>query len=341
MSNNKNIVAFGEIMLRLTPPDYTTISQARNFIANYGGGEANVLVSLSHLGHNTEFLTKLPDNQLGDSAIQHLQSHGVQTNHIIRGSSNIGMYFVETGFGGRPSKVLYNRKHSAITRIQENELNFDEVFKNASWFHLSGITLALGENVRTFAFKCLEHCKKNNIMVSFDFNYRSKLWSIDEARPHFKKVIPFVDVLFANHFDLNTILEIPLDNNNVDVITKKIELSKKLIESSKVQYVFGTDRIVHTATDNSLSSYCICKNGEYKNEGPIRFSIYDRIGGGDAFASGVIHGLIKNFNNPEHALKFGLATSILAHTLYGDVSTLSENEVEEFIVSNGNASIQR
>lgn len=341
MSNNKNIVAFGEIMLRLTPPDYTTISQARNFIANYGGGEANVLVSLSHLGHKTEFLTKLPDNQLGDSAIQHLQSHGVQTNHIIRGSSNIGMYFVETGFGGRPSKVLYNRKHSAITRIQEEELDFDEVFKNASWFHLSGITLALGENVRKFAFKCLEHCKKNNIMVSFDFNYRSKLWGIEEARPHFKKVIPYVDVLFANHFDLNTILEIPLDNNDVDVITKKIELSKKLIASSKIQYVFGTDRIVHTAADNSLSSYCICKNGEYKNEGPIRFSIYDRIGGGDAFASGVIHGLIKNFNNPEYALKFGLATSILAHTLYGDVSTLTESEVEEFIASNGNAAIQR
>ena len=122
MKNQKKIVAFGEIMLRLTPPDYTTISQARNFVANYGGGEANVLVSLSHLGHETEFLTKLPDNQLGDSAIKHLKSHGVDTSHVVRGASNIGMYFVETGFGGRPSKVLYNRKHSAITRINESEI---------------------------------------------------------------------------------------------------------------------------------------------------------------------------------------------------------------------------
>ncbi len=335
------IVAFGEIMLRLTPPDYTTISQARNFVANYGGGEANVLVSLSHLGHETEFLTKLPDNQLGDSAIKHLKGHGVETSHVVRGASNIGMYFVETGFGGRPSKVLYNRKHSAITRINENEIDFDEVFKSAKWFHLSGITLALGENVRAVAFKCLEYCQKYNVSVSFDFNYRSKLWTIEEARPYFKKVIPYVDVLFANHFDLNTILEIPLNSNNCDEKTKKIELSKKLIANSKVKYVFGTDRIVHTATDNSLSSYCICASGEYKSIAPIRFSIYDRIGGGDAFASGVIHGLLTNFENPEYALRFGLSTSILAHTLYGDVSTLSVGEIEEFMKTNGNAAIQR
>ncbi|MBR7172232.1 MAG: sugar kinase [Clostridia bacterium] len=341
MKKQEKIVAFGEIMLRLTPPDYTTISQARNFVANYGGGEANVLVSLSHLGHQTEFLTKLPDNQLGDSAIKHLMGHGVETKHVVRGSSNIGMYFVETGFGGRPSKVLYNRKHSAITRIEEAEVDFDEIFKDATWFHLSGITLALGENVRKVAFKCLEYCEKYGVTVSFDFNYRSKLWTIDEARPHFKKVIPFVDVLFANHFDLNTILEIPLDSEDVDTKTKKIELSKKLIAGSKVKYVFGTERVVHTASENSLSSYCVCKNGEYKSEEPIRFAIYDRIGGGDAFASGVVHGLIKNFDEPEYALKFGLATSILAHTLYGDVSTLSEKEVQEFIDTSGNAAIQR
>lgn len=341
MNKQEKIVAFGEIMLRLTPPDYTTIAQARNFIANYGGGEANVLVSLAHLGHNTEFLTKLPNNQLGDSAIKHLKGHGVSTEHVVRGSTNIGMYFVETGFGGRPSKVLYNRKHSAITRIQNEEIDFDAIFKDATWFHLSGITLALGEKVRTVAYKCLEYCKKYKVMVSFDFNYRSKLWTIEEARPHFKKVIPYVDVLFANHFDLNTILEIPLDDENIDIVQKKIELSKKLISMSKVKYVFGTDRIVHTATDNSLSSYCISSDGKYHSEDAIRFLIYDRIGGGDAFASGVIHGLIKDFDNLQYALKFGLATSILEHTLYGDVSTLSEAEVEEFIKTNGNASIQR
>lgn len=337
----EKIVAFGEIMLRLTPPDYTTISQARNFVANYGGGEANVLVSLSHLGHETEFLTKLPQNQLGDSAIKHLKSHGVNVEHIVRGSSNIGMYFIETGFGGRPSKVIYNRKHSAVTRISDKEVNFDEIFKDATWFHLSGISLALGHNVRTFAYKCLQYCKKYNVTVSFDFNYRSKLWTIEEAKPHFKKVIPFVDVLFANHFDIHDILDVELDIETNDLIEKKISLSRKLINQTKVKYIFGTDRIVHTATDNSLSSYCIDSNGNYQSVGPIRLSIYDRIGGGDAFASGVIHGLIKDFSNPRYALKFGLATSILKHTLYGDVSTLSSAEVEEFIATNGNAAVQR
>lgn len=338
----KKILAFGEIMLRLTPPDYTTISQAINFLANYGGCEANVLVSLSHLGHETEFLTKLPDNQLGDSAMRHLKSHGVSTDHVVRGSSNIGMYFVETGFGGRPSKVIYNRKHSSVTRILTKEIDFDDLFKNVKWFHLSGITLALGDKVRKVAYKCLEYCQKNNITVSFDFNFRSKLWEgVEEARPHFKKVIPYVNVLFANQFDIGEILEIKPDQEKTDLTEKRIELAKKLISQSNVEYVFGTDRVVHTATDNSLSSYCICRDGTYKHEGPIRFSIYDRIGGGDAFASGVIHGLLKDFNKPEYALKFGLATSVLEHTLYGDVSTLSEREVEEFIATNGNASIQR
>jgi len=344
MKSKDKIVAYGEIMLRLTPPEYTTISQARNFVAGHGGGEANVLASLSHLGHKTCFISKLPNNQLGDSAIKHLNGHGVNTDYIVKGpvASNIGMYFVETGFGGRPSKVIYNRKHSSITTIKCEELDFDEIFVDATWFHLSGITLALGDNVREVAFKCLEYCKKYNVPVSFDFNYRSKLWnSIEEAKPFFKQIVPFVDVLFANQFDIEQILEIKLDESIEDPVEKRNELARKLISQTDIEYIFGTNRIVHTATDNSLSSYCICKNRDYKSEGPIRFPIYDRLGGGDAFASGVIHGLIKDYKNPKYALKFGLATSILAHTLYGDVSTLSVADVEEFIKTSGNATIQR
>ncbi|MBQ4558124.1 MAG: sugar kinase [Clostridia bacterium] len=344
MKSKDKIVAYGEIMLRLTPPEYTTISQARNFVAGHGGGEANVLASLSHLGHKTCFISKLPNNQLGDSAIKHLNGHGVNTDYIVKGpiTSNIGMYFVETGFGGRPSKVIYNRKHSSITTIECGELDFDEIFFDATWFHLSGITLALGDNVREVAFKCLEYCKKYNVPVSFDFNYRSKLWnSIEEAKPFFKQIVPFVDVLFANQFDIEQILEIKLDESIEDPVEKRNELARKLISQTDIEYIFGTNRTVHTATDNSLSSYCICKNRDYKSEGPIRFPIYDRLGGGDAFASGVIHGLIKDYKNPKYALKFGLATSILAHTLYGDVSTLSVADVEEFIKTSGNAAIQR
>lgn len=341
MDKKEKIVAFGEIMLRLTPPDYTTISQARNYVANYGGGEANVLVSLSHLGHNTSFLTKLPENQLGDAAVKHLKGHGVDTSYIARGSSNIGMYFVETGFGGRPSKVVYNRKHSSVTRITEADLDYDAIFKDATWFHLSGITLALGEKVRDVAYRCLEACKKYGVTVSFDFNYRSKLWTIEESKPHFKRVIPYVDILFGNYFDIHTILDYSLDVVPEDNIQKKIEISKLLMANTKIKYVFSTERIVHTASDNELTSYCVCKDGSIKTDGPIRFSVYDRIGGGDAFASGVIHGLLKDFDNPQFALQFGLATSILKHTLFGDVSTLGVQEVEDFIKTRGNAAVQR
>ncbi len=335
------VVAFGEIMLRLTPPDYTTIIEAKNFIANYGGAEANVLVSLSHLGHGTYFISRVPENQLGDSAVMHLKRHGVNTDYMLRGSSNIGMYFVETGFGGRPSKVLYNRAHSAITRIAEDELDYDAIFQDAQWFHMSGITLALHERTRAVAYKCLEACKKYGVKVSFDFNYRSKLWTIEEAKPHFQKVIQYVDVLFANYFDINTMLEVESDPQLETMEEKRLDVAKKLMHRTNVNYVFGTDRTVHTATDNSLSSYCIRKDGTTYKEGPLRFSIYDRIGGGDAFSSGIIHGLLKDYNHPKFALKFGLATSVLKHTLYGDASVLSEEEVLEFINSNGNAAVQR
>ena len=342
----EKIVTFGEIMLRLSTSDYYTINQAHSFVVNYGGCEANVAVALSHMGHNTYFLSKLPPNQLGDGAITHLKSHGVNTDYVVRGSSTIGIYFLETGFGGRPSKVIYNRKHSAITRIMEDEFNWQEIFEGATWFHLSGITLALGEKVRKVALRACQEAVKYHVPISFDFNYRSKLWTIDEAKPVFKKFIPYFDVVFASFFDANTILDIPLDEGleNATLSEKRRNVFPKMIKKYKLSYIFGTDRIVYSATENSLAGYYFRLNGtelSWELTEPIRFNIYDRIGGGDAFDSGVIHGLIKDFKNPTYALKFGLATSILKHTLYGDVSTLSKEEIEEFIETNGNAAVQR
>ncbi len=338
MDKKEKIIAFGEVMLRLTPPDYTTISQANNFIANYGGCEANVLVSLAHFKHHTYFISRIPDNQLGDSVLEHLRGHGVNMDYVVRGSSNLGMYFVETGFGGRPSRVIYNRKHSAITRINSKEINYDDIFKDATWFHLSGISLALGAKVREVIFLCLEACKKYGVRVSFDFNYRSKLWSKEEAAPYFKKVIPYVDVLFGNDFDLHDILGLKGKSNNNE--NSSIALAKELFKISKVNYVIGTRRVTYTSNDNSLSSYCISRDGKLIEEKPIRFNIYERIGGGDALASGVIHGLLKNYNDPDYAIKFGLATSVLKHTLYGDVCTLSIKEVEDFM-NNKEAKVDR
>ncbi len=333
-------------MLRLSTPDYSTIDQTHSFVVNYGGGEANVAVALSHMGHKTYFMSKLPPNQLGDGAITHLKANGVNTDYVVRGSSTIGIYFLETGFGGRPSKVIYNRKHSAITRIQEDEFNWDEIFGNATWFHLSGITLALGERVRKVALRAVKEARKHNVLVSFDFNYRSKLWTVEEAKPVFKQFMNYVDVVFASFYDANTILEIPLDDDftGTTLSEKRRNVFPKMIKKYNLKYIFGTDRVVYSATENSLAGYyfkLIDNELSWELTEPIRFNIYDRIGGGDAFASGVIHGLLKNFNDPAYAVRYGLNTSVLKHTIYGDASTFSCEDIENFMAANGSAEVVR
>ena len=333
-------------MLRLSTPDYNTINQTRSFDVNYGGGEANVAVALSHMGHNAYFMSKLPPNQLGDGAISHLKSNGVKTDYIVRGSTTLGIYFLETGFGGRPSKVIYNRKHSAITRVQESEFNWKEIFEGATWFHLSGITLALGHRVRNVALRAVKEAKKYNVKVSFDFNYRSKLWTIEEARPAYKEIMQYIDVVFGSFYDANTILEIPLDEGleNATLPEKRRNVFPKMIEKYNLSYIFGTDRVVYSATENSLAGYYYhIKDGNLITElsQPIRFNIHDRIGGGDAFAGGVIHGLILNFDNPKYAVLYGLNTSVLKHTISGDASIFSCEDIEAFMAANGSAEVVR
>lgn len=342
MAKKEKIITFGEIMLRLSTPDHQTINQTHSYLANYGGGEANVAVALSHMGHKTYFMSKLPPNQLGDGAIAHLMEHGVNTDYIVRGSTILGIYFLETGFGGRPSKVIYNRKHSAITRIDLSEFDFDEVFCDATWFHVSGISLALNERVAKFAVEAAKYCHEHGVKVSFDFNYRAKLWTIEEARPWYKKMMPYVDVVFASFYDCNTILEIPLDDGLEDksMHEKRLNVFPKMIEKYCLSYVFGTDRVVYSSTDNSLAGYYYSKD-TFELTNPIRFMIYDRIGGGDAFASGVIHGLLKDYNDPHYAVLYGLNTSVLKHTIYGDACVLSCEDIEQFMASNGTAEVQR
>ncbi len=342
----EKIITFGEIMLRLSTPDYNTINQTHSFLVNYGGGEANVAVALAHMGHNTYFMSKLPPNQLGDGAISHLKSNGVNTDYIVRGSTTLGIYFLETGFGGRPSKVIYNRKHSAITRVEEKEFKWAKIFKGASWFHISGITLALGERVRKVAIRAAKEAKKYGVKVSFDFNYRTKLWTIDEARPCYKEFMNYVDIVFASFYDANTILEIPLDEGLEDATLseKRRNVFPKMIKKYGLNYIFGTDRVVFSASENSLAGYYFKLKDEdlsWQLTNPIRFNIYDRIGGGDAFASGVIHGLLKNFDDPEYAVAYGLNTSVLKHTIYGDASVMSCEEIESFMKANGSAEVVR
>ncbi len=333
MSKKNRIITFGEIMLRLTPPEYNTIEGARSFLANYGGGEANVAVSLSKFGHNAYFLSRLPKNQLGDGAIKHLRGYGVNTDYVDRGGTNIGIYFLEPGFGGRPSKVLYNRKYSAITSVYSEKFDYDEIFSKAKWFHFSGITLALGENVRSVLFDALEAAKKHNVYVSFDCNFRSKLWeNTEEAAPYFQKVAPYVDLFFASPFDAEKLFGIKR-NQELPESEQEEQLLQDLLKTYNGDKVFGTKREIFSATDNALSAYCYQANKAYY-AAPIRFNIYDRIGGGDAFAAGVIHGLLKtNMKDLFYALNFGLSASVLKHTIWGDALNLEEEDILNFMNS--------
>ena len=338
------IVTFGEIMLRLSTPDYSTIDQAHSFLVNYGGGEANVAIALAHMGHKAYFMSKLPPNQLGDSAVSHLLANGVNTEFVARGATTIGIYFLETGFGGRPSKVIYNRKHSAITRVKINDFKWKKIFHGASWFHISGITLALGENVRRVAIRAAQEAKKAGAKVSFDFNYRSTLWTVEQAKPVYQEFMQYADIVFCNDWDAETLLEIHADDGiDGDKFKKRGNILSKMISKYGLEYVFATDRVVYSATENSLSGYYFAlKDGKtiYEVTEPIKFNIYDRIGGGDAFASGVLHGLIVK-GDPSYAVRYGLNTSVLKHTIYGDAFTLSCADIESFMNKNGSAEVKR
>lgn len=339
--NSDKIITFGEIMLRLTPPDYNTIEGARSFIANYGGGEANVSVSLARFGHRSYFVTRLPNNQLGDGAIKHLRSYNVDTSYIDRGGTNMGIYFLETGFAGRPSKVLYNRKYAAITSIHSDKFNFDEIFKDAKWFHFSGITLALGQKVRDVLFDMLKAAKKYNVYVSFDANFRKTLWTLDEASSIYQKVWPYINLFFANPFDSEFLFGNKRDLD-LSIEQQDIKLLNDLVNKYNGDKLFATKRVIHSSTDNELQAYYLHKNKLIKTQS-VRFNIYDRIGGGDAFAAGVIHGLIKTkHKDPKFAVNFGLSAAILKHTLWGDIFTLIEEDVLNYMNTNftGNSVIR-
>jgi len=243
----------------------------------------------------------------------------------------MGIYFLESGFGGRPGRVIYNRKHSAFTRFVPEELDFDEIFKDATWFHISGITLALGDRPLSVALECLKYCKKYGVKVSFDFNYRAKLWTVEEARKVYPKVMDYVNVVFASPFDFKQILQIGQDLDDDDLMRLAI----------KTYYIFGKTRKIFSSTENAMRAYVYCADGSYKTTDEFSFQIFDRIGAGDAFASGVIHGLISKPGDAKYAANFGIVNSILKQTIFGDVSTFSEEEILDYMETQGKVEVKR
>ncbi len=311
----EKIVGFGEIMLRLTPKEHGRITEATNYNACYGGSESNVMVALSSFGNDTEFVTVLPDNELGIAVLRHLHRYNVGTSNIINRGSVLGTYFVEEGFGLLPSKVIYNRSSSEIAASDENTfLNYDRIFRDCKLFHISGISFALSKGCQKLCFKLLNEAKKRGIPISFDFNYRGKLWSKEDASRVYKEILPYVDVLFCSDADFDDFLGIDVDD---------------FYKYYNCKYLIRRNRQVISATEHKVSVNVSYKQEEQviKLDSPVySFPVLDRVGTGDAFCAGVLHGLLNDMSIKE-AVDFGISCFVLKHGIRGDILTLNKKQI--------------
>lgn len=316
-------MAFGEIMLRLSAPDGGRLAEAKSFDVCYGGTEANVLACLSNIGHETKYLSKLPDTEIGQAVLNYLKSFKIDTSDVLFGGEMLGTYFVENGSGSRGSNVIYNRRYSEITKLDENSFDFDKIFKDVILFHISGISFALSESSRRLAFRLLEEAKSRGVKISFDFNYRAKLWSVDEAREVFLEIIPKVDIVLASSLDLSVFLQTD---------------EKGYFEKYNSEYLVLRNRTVISNDKHSVNVTAYCKRGgkisSYATD-EITFDVSEKIGGGDAFDGGMLHGILTNPDDLKAAVNFGVAAFMLKHRVKGDVFTLSGGDIVEFQKKSG------
>ena len=339
----KKTVTFGEIMLRLAPEGYTRFVQAESYGATYGGGEANVAVSLANFGLDSSFVTKLPVHEIGQAGVNALRRYGVDTSHITRGGKRVGIYFLEKGASQRPSKVIYDREGSAIAKAQKEDFDWDQIFEGADWFHFTGITPALGDEVAEI---CLEACKKakeKGITVSCDLNYRNKLWSKEKAGKVMGELCSYVDVCIANEEDAGDVFGIKA--SDTDVTTGKVnregykEVAKELAERFGFQKVAITLRESLSANDNNWAAM-LYTEGEYYFSKKYTMHIVDRVGGGDSFGAGLIYGCL-NEMSAQATIEFAVAASCLKHSIEGDFNQVSVEEVKKLAGGDGSGRVQR
>ena len=326
--NNKKVLGFGEIMLRLSAPNNQKIIQANSFDAVYGGGEANVVASLATFGHNTKFVTKLPNNALGDKVIRDLKSYNVDTSDILQGDGRLGIYFLEIGHGLRSNEVIYDRKYSAISMMNKSEFNLENILKDVKMVHLSGITPALSKELFDLTIDIAKYCKKNNIEVSFDSNYRANLWSLEEAKLFLEEILNYVDIAFLGSLDMTNILK--YEDFNLEFEDNLKRLYEKLFEKyPNIKYASCTKRSVHSINNNSLKGYLYDgKNLYVSNE--YKFDILDRVGGGDAFTAGILHGILDNLSKKE-IVEFGTCAGAIKHSIRGDINIVDKESIINLI----------
>lgn len=339
----KKIVTFGELMLRLAPEGYYRFIQADTYGATYGGGEANVAVSLANYGLYTRFVTKMPKHEIGQAGVNSLKKYGVDTSAIVRGGDRVGIYFLEKGASQRPSKVIYDRAYSAIATAKRDDFDWEKILHEVEWFHFTGITPALGENVTEICLDALKVCRDKKITVSCDLNYRKNLWSKEHAQKTMTKLAEYIDVCIANEEDSADVFGISA--KNTDISSGKLyhdgykDVAKQLFDTFGFKKVAITLRGSISANDNNWAAMLFDGNDYYFSKSYL-VHIVDRVGGGDSFGAGLIYSLIHNFA-PQEAIEFAVAASCLKHTIEGDFNLVSVDEVLKLAHGDGSGRVQR
>lgn len=337
------IVTFGEIMLRLSTPGNKRFVQSDSFDVVYGGGEANVAVSCANYGLEAYFVTKLPAHEIGQSAVNALRRFGVKTDYITRGGDRVGIYYLETGASMRPSKVIYDRAHSVMAEAEPGDFDFDTIMEGAQWFHWSGITPAISDKAAELTRLACEAAKRHGVTVSVDLNFRKKLWTKEKAQSVMRPLMQYVDVCIGNEEDAELCLgfkpEASVEEGVTDAEGYK-GIFRQMADTFGFKYVVSTLRESLSASHNGWKAMIYDGREFYESRHYDIFPIIDRVGGGDSFSGGIIHGLLTKKTQAE-ALEFAVAASALKHTINGDFNMVSAEEVESLAAGNGSGRVQR
>ncbi len=337
------VVTFGELMLRLAPNGYYRFFQNDQMQATFGGGEANVAVSLANFGIESRYVTKLPKHAIGQAAVDSLRYFGVDTSKIVRGGDRVGIYFLEKGASQRGSVCIYDRAHSAIQESIPEDFDWDVIFDGADWFHFTGITPALGENLVEICRQACKAAKAKGIKISCDLNYRGKLWTRAQAREAMTDLCQYVDVCISNEEDAKDVFGIEAENT--DIYGGKLDhgayksVARQLMEKFGFEKVAITLRTSISASDNDWAGM-LYDGEDYCFSKPYHLHIVDRVGGGDSFGAGLIYSLLSG-KTSQQAIEFAVAASALKHTVEGDFNRVSVAEVEKLAGGDASGRVQR
>jgi 2-dehydro-3-deoxygluconokinase len=341
----QKVITFGEIMLRLSPPGFERFLQSPVFGATFGGGEANVAVSLAQFGLDSYYVTCLPKHEIGEAAVRALRAEGVQTDFIVRGGDRIGIYFVEAGASQRASNVIYDRARSAISDLEPGTIDWGRVFQNAAWFHVTGITPALGEKGAANTRDALAAATKAGAKVSVDLNFRKKLWTEAQAQNVMRPLMSHVDVVIANEEDIQSVLGLEVPDTDVTSGHLNFEgyesVARRLSKEFGPSLVAITLRESISASDNGWSAALWDNSsGQFVRSQRYDVRLVDRVGGGDSFAAGMIYGLMTG-RGPEASLRFAVAASALKQTIPGDFNRVSVAEIDRLAKGDASGRVQR